>query len=104
MLLGDSGCPAPALIACLRAEKLPAPTYDLEKVAVHRNICLLQLGLARHAGRGLIPIVEFGEPELTIISHDALNTWLRRQLLPFHGNLDAAADHVVKLVVAAADA
>ena len=103
MFLGDSGWSELALIACLRAQKLARSTDALCALAGHRDLCLVHLGLAKFNTGPLVPIVDVGKPELINVFDEHLNIWLSRQLQPFGGNLEAAADHVVKIVLAAAD-
>jgi hypothetical protein len=103
MALGDSGCPDLALIASLRAERLVGSIQDQRMLVCHRNICLLQLGLATHEKPGLIPATELGDPKRTIVFRESVQAWLSRQVRPFEGSLEAAAEQVLEIVVAAAD-
>jgi hypothetical protein len=69
---------------------------DLSRLRMHRNLCLLDLGLAE--GPALVPIAELGE--LVEDAPPALDKWLAEALAPFDGSLQRAAQYVLALAAA----
>jgi hypothetical protein len=100
MMLGDSGAAGLALITCLHAQQLPASDRELSHVPAHRDVCLLQLGLAAPRRRGPIPVVEFGSPGVVDVDEPKLESWIAQQLQPFDGNLETAAEFILQLALA----
>ena len=97
MMLGDSRAADLGLIVCLRAERLSGTEKEPGGVAAHRNLCLLQLGLATPRIPGLIALREISRADFVAISTSRLDAWVARQLIPFDGDLEAAADFVLQL-------
>jgi hypothetical protein len=100
MMLGDTRATPLALIVCLYAEAAAPPRADLRRLHAHRDLCLLELGLAHARRSGPVPIAELGKPELATVHGDALERWLAEQLVPFDGDLAAAAQSVLALALA----
>jgi len=100
MMLGDTHAAPLALIACLYAEAAAPPHADLGRLRSHRDLCLLDLGLAKSRRSGAIPIKDLGRPDLVNVHDDALERWLEEQLVPFDGELAAAAQAVLALAIA----
>jgi hypothetical protein len=97
MMAGDTRGAPLALIACLHAEaSLPDGVVDAQ-IAPHRDLCLMDLGLAAPARPGPIPIVDLGKPETTQMAPGQLDAWLARALVPFAGDLARAALFVRRL-------
>lgn len=96
MTFGDTRAPVLALIVCLHAEATAAPGADLGRVRSHRNLCLLDLGIAHGPAQvrlvDLAGVVEHAPP--------ALDTWLSEALAPFDGSLPRAAQYVLALAAA----
>ena len=97
MALGDSGETPLALVVCMHATHL-APRDS--RIAAHRNICLMQLGLAVSRPPGPIPIARLGARDVVVVSEPSLEEWLARALEPFDGHLGHAADWVLRLALA----
>jgi hypothetical protein len=85
MMMGDTRAAPLALVVCLHAESF-APD---SRLASHRNLCLLDLGLA-HAD-GPVRLVELDNPDVVTANVSALEAWLARALIPFDGGLNRAA-------------
>jgi hypothetical protein len=97
MMAGDSRGAPLALIACLHAEaSLPHGVVDAE-IAPHRDLCLMDLGLAAPAQPGPIRIVDLGKPDTLKQTPGSLEAWLARALVPFEGDLARAALYVRRL-------
>lgn len=86
MMMGDTHAAPLALIVCLHAE---TEGLDDRRLASHRNLCLLDLGLAHAAGP--VRIVDLGDPAIVTGDVSALEAWLARALIPFDGDLSRAA-------------
>jgi hypothetical protein len=99
MMLGDSKASELALIVCLHAAA-GSPQGNVARLAAHRELCLLDLGLARATRPGPVLLAEIGAPGLTQTDDPALDTWLAEQLTPFEGNLARAAAAILALVLA----
>ena len=102
MMLGDSRAEELALIVCLHAERLPGAEKELSRIAAHRDLCLLHLGLTPARRPGLIPIVKLGDPDVLAVSKPKLERWLARRLGPFEGDLESAAEYVLQLALSRA--
>jgi hypothetical protein len=97
MALGDSGATALAVVVCMHvAELRPRDS----RIATHRNICLMQLGLAVPRQPGLIRITRLGDPDVFVVSESALEAWRAQALEPFDGDLERASDFVLRLALA----
>jgi hypothetical protein len=98
MMLGDSGAAPLALIVCLHAEATAPPKADLARLHAHRNLCLLDLGLAKAEHPGPVRIGELDRivpaPRTPELEH-----WLRGQLDAFDQDLARAAQFVLALVL-----
>jgi hypothetical protein len=100
MMLGDTHAAPLGLIVCLYAEAAAPPHADLSRLRAHRDLCLLDLGLAHARRSGHIPIKDLGTPDLATV-HDAdLDLWVHDQLVPFDGDLAGAAQAVLALALA----
>jgi hypothetical protein len=100
MMLGDTRASELALIVCLHAEATAPADGDVSRLAAHRELCLLDLGLAQATRPGPLPLAEIGAPELTQTDATALDAWRAEQLAPFDGDLARAAQAILALVVA----
>lgn len=99
MMLGDTRASELALIVCLHAAA-GSPQGNLARLSAHRELCLLDLGLARATRPGPVLLAEIGAPGLTQTDDPALEAWLAAQLAPFGGDLSRAAAAILALVVA----
>lgn len=89
MMMGDTRAAPLALVVCLHAERSLGPVLEDRRLAGHRDLCLLELGLA-HAD-GPIRIASLGDPNTVTSDPSSLEAWLQRSLLPFDGDLSRAA-------------
>ena len=96
MMLGDSHAAPLALIVCLHAEATAPAGADLGRLHAHRNLCLLDLGLASSPGP-----VRLGDLDRVIPpgSTPALEAWLHDQLATFDQDLSRATQFVLALVI-----
>jgi len=99
MMLGDTHASELALLVCLYAEET-APGGNAKRLHAHRELCLLDLGLARPARPGPVLLAEIGAPGLTETDATALDAWRAAQLAPFDGDLARAAQAILALVIA----
>lgn len=93
MMMGDSHAAPLALIVCLHAER-EAGDPD-RRLASHRNLCLLDLGLA-HAD-GPVRLGALGDPDAVTTNESSLEAWLARALMPFDGDLSRAAMYALQI-------
>lgn len=89
MMMGDTRAAPLALVVCLHAERSLGPLLEDRRLAGHRDLCLLELGLA-HAD-GPIRIASLGDPHTVTSDPSSLEAWLQRSLVPFDGDLSRAA-------------
>ncbi len=92
MMMGDSHAAPLALIVCVHAEREGDPD---RRLASHRNLCLLDLGLA-HAD-GPVRLGALGDPDVVTTNASSLEAWLARALIPFEGDPARAAWYVLKI-------
>jgi hypothetical protein len=90
-MAGDTGGAPIALAMCLHAERALPDGVEHRGVAAHRDLCLLDLGLAEPASAGPIRIAALGEPGIVTGERSKLEVWLAGALLPFEGDLARAA-------------
>lgn len=96
MTFGDTRAPVLALIVCLYAESTAAPGADLGRLRMHRNLCLLDLGIAPGPAQ-----VRIGDLANAVEDEPpALDAWLAEALAPFDGSLPRAAQYVLALAAA----
>ncbi|MCA9692826.1 MAG: hypothetical protein KC636_24725 [Myxococcales bacterium] len=96
MMLGDAGAAPLCLFVCLYGQRLlPADALD-RRLASHRDLCLLDLGLARAPGES-VAIAALGDDDCMDRDGDALARWLAFELTPFAGSLADAARFAVRL-------
>lgn len=100
MMLGDTHAAPLGLIVCLYAEAAAPRNADISRLRAHRDLCLLDLGLARSRKSGPIPVKDLGSAEMVNVQDDALDRWLNDQLVPFGGDLASAAQAVLALAIA----
>lgn len=100
MVLGDSRAAPLALIVCLHAERTAPHGYNLQRVHSHRNLCLMELGLATIPER-LIPIRDMHQVVHAV--SPSVDQWLARELVPVGGDLSRAARFVLALALARLD-
>jgi hypothetical protein len=91
MMMGDSRAAPLALVVCLHAEHGLADGHEARRLAAHRHLCMLDLGLTRAVSPGAIPLVDFGKPDRFEDRPGDLAAWLARALVPFEGDLARAA-------------
>jgi len=97
MMLGDTGAPGLGLLAVLHAEAgLPDGVED-RRLAAHRDLFLLDLGLGATAAPGAIPLAKLGEPGFVAVAHPRLAGWLADELARFGGSLERAARFALRL-------
>ncbi len=89
MMMGDTRAAPLALVVCLHAERSLGPLLEDRRLASHRTLCMLDLGLV-HAD-GPIRIASLGDPAVVTGDPSTLSAWLQRSLLPFDGELSRAA-------------
>ncbi|MEO8701635.1 MAG: hypothetical protein ABI867_16435 [Kofleriaceae bacterium] len=95
MMMGDTGAAPLALIVCLHADAdLPVGVED-RRLSAHRDLCLLDLGLANAPGP--VAIAELGSPGVVTDRPADLAAWLARALIPFAGDLRRAAWYALEL-------
>ena len=100
MMLGDTQAPELALIVCLYAEATAPAGGNLSRLAAHRELCLLDLGLAHATQRRPLPLAEFGAAGLTRTNATAFDAWRTAWLAPFEGDLSRTAQAILALVLA----
>ena len=100
MMLGDTRASELALLVCMHAETTAPADGNRSRLAAHRELCLLDLGLAQATRPGPVLLAEIGAPGLTETNTDALATWRAEQLAPFDGDLTRAAQAILALVIA----
>jgi len=97
MMAGDTRGAPLALVVCLHAEaSLPAGLEDAT-IAPHRDLCLLDLGLASPTRPGPVKVVDIGKPDTLERPAVELELWLARALAPFDNDLARAALYVRRL-------
>ncbi len=113
MMMGDTRAAPLALVVCLHASReldrsarahpstsphpptgihlalLGGPLLEDRRLAAHRDLCMLDLGLA-HADAP-IRIASLGDPDTVTSDPSTLDAWLQRALAPFDGDLARAA-------------
>ena len=89
MMMGDTRAAPLALVVCLHAQRSIGPLLEDRRLAAHRDLCMLDLGLA-HAD-GPIRIASLGDPDTVTSDPNTLEAWLQRSLAPFDGDLARAA-------------
>jgi hypothetical protein len=99
MMLGDSHACELALIVCVHAAA-GSRRSNVARLAAHRELCLLDLGLATATRPGPVLLAEIGAPGLTRTDDAALQAWLAEALAPFDGDLARAAAAIIALVLA----
>ena len=97
MVLGDTRAAPLALIVCLHAEATAPACSSFVRLHSHRNLCLLDLGLAQADRPGHLPLRELHTvvPEVP----EEVNAWLVEQLAPYDNDLSRAAQLILALVV-----
>jgi hypothetical protein len=91
MMMGDTRAAPLALVVCLHAQHELPVGYEDRRLAGHRDLCLLDLGLTRTVAPGPIRIRDLGAPG-TVDDHPGeLAAWLARALAPFAADLGRAA-------------
>lgn len=95
MMMGDSAATPLALVVCLHAAAALPDGVEDRRLSAHRDLCLLDLGLAR--ARGAVRIGALGDPGAIDDRRDALAVWLVRALAPFGGDLARAAWYALEL-------
>jgi hypothetical protein len=85
LVTGEAG---PALLLALHAEHISGADA---RVRGQRDMCLLELGLARSAGGG----GERDTSSTVVVRHDKLIVWLESELAPYGRDLSRAAQAVV---------
>lgn len=91
MMMGDTHAAPLALVVCLHAEHEVPPGYDDRRLAAHRDLCLLDLGLTQPTSPGPIKLVALGAPGTVDDRPGELAAWLYRALAPFDHDLARAA-------------
>jgi hypothetical protein len=97
MMAGDTRGAPLALIACLQGEAELPPAVDHRTLGAHRDLCLLDLGLAAPTTPGPIRLVDFGAPDTLVDAPGSLAAWVARALAPFDNDLARAARYVRRL-------
>ena len=95
MMMGDTHAAPLALICCLHAATLLPPGVEDRRLHAHRDLCLLDLGLA--TAPGPIRIATLGDPDTVDAPPSQLEAWLSRALIPFGGDLSRAAWFALRL-------
>jgi hypothetical protein len=88
MMMGDSRAPELALAVCLYAERAHGPS---KRIAAHRDLCLLDLGLGATPMPGPVKLAALGEPGTVATPIGPLEAWIARALIPFGGDHERAA-------------
>lgn len=95
MMMGDTHAAPLALVCCLHAATLLPPGVEDRRLHAHRDLCLLDLGLA--TAPGPVQIGKLGDPDTVDRKASHLEAWLAGALIPFDGDLARAAMFAVKL-------
>lgn len=95
MMMGDTRAAPLALVVCLHAERALGPMVDDRRLGAHRDLCLLDLGLARAPGP--VRIAALGDPGTVDANPSTLEAWLARALVPFDGELARAAWYALRI-------
>lgn len=101
MMMGDTRAAPLALVICLHAERELGPLAEDRRLAGHRDLCLLDLGLAHVDGP--IRIASLGDPDTVTGDPRTLEAWLQRSLAPFDGDLARAAWFAVRVAARRTD-
>ena len=97
IMLGDTKA-APLCLVLLEhlRSRLP-PLVEHRAFEAHRDLCLMDLGLANPPSEHGVPLRELGTAELMRRDEPQIAVWLARQLEPFSGDPGQAADFIVRL-------
>ena len=90
MMLGDTRGAPLCLLVCLYALD-SAPDSHAGSLRAHRDLCLLDLGLAQSNVGESIPIPALGDDETLDRDARSVGAWLIRELEPFAGQIEKAA-------------
>jgi len=95
MMLGDTHAAPLALVCCLHAATLLPAGVEDRRLAAHRHLCVLDLGLGKSDGP--IALKTLGDPDAIAERPGDLEAWTARALMPFDGDLAAAARFCLQL-------
>lgn len=98
MMMGDTRAAPLALVVCLHAERELGALVEDRRLAAHRQLCLLDLGLATTPGKQ-VALAELGKPETVDERPGGLDAWLAQALAPFDGELARAAWFALRVAV-----
>lgn len=95
MMMGDTRAAPLALVVCLHAEHELGELVEDRRLAAHRQLCLLDLGLASASAE--VPIAVLGNPGAVDERPGGVDAWLAQALIPFEGDLARAAWFALRL-------
>jgi hypothetical protein len=95
MVYGDSGATGVALIVALYGLRVTADRF--ERLRAHRDLCMLDLGLAATTAPGPVAIASLGNGKAVALDEQRLQSWLAVELAPFDGDLERAARFALEL-------
>jgi hypothetical protein len=95
MMMGDTHAAPLCLVICVHAERELGDGVEDRRLGAHRQLAMLDLGLA--SAPGPVKIAELGNPGTVDEQVGSLEAWLARALAPFHGDLKRAAWFALRL-------
>lgn len=95
MIFGDTRGAPLALVVCVHAARELPDGVEVRRLAAHRDLCLLDLGLA--TAPGPVRIGALGTPGVVDDRPGHIEAWLARALIPFDGDLARAAKFALDL-------
>jgi hypothetical protein len=93
MMFGDTRGAPLALVVCVHAERELGVEH--ERLAAHRQLCMLDLGLA--SAPGPVRLGDLGKEGTVEERAGHLDAWLARALMPFDGDVARAAHYALEL-------
>lgn len=95
MVYGDTGATGVVLIVALHG--LRVASDQPERLRAHRDLCMLDLGLATAMTPGQVSIASLGDRRTVAPEEQRLHAWLAIELAPFNGDLARAARFALEL-------
>lgn len=95
MVYGDTGATGVALIVALYGLRVTSDRP--ERLRAHRDLCMLDLGLATAMAPGPVAIASLGDGKTVALDEQRLHSWLAIELAPFDGDLERAARFALEL-------
>ena len=97
VMLGDTRGAPLCLLLIEHLRTLLPPLVEHRGLEAHRDLCLMDLGLANPPSEHGVPLRELGTAELMRRDEPQIAAWLARQLEPFSGDAGQAAEFILRL-------